>query len=164
MNISKRAIAGMAAAPVLVLGAAIPALAQDATATEEAASETPEERRAERTTELAAALAEELGLDTETVAAALETVRTELAEQRQAEMRAALQERLDAAVADGSLTQEQADAILAASEAGVLGGTGGFGGGPGRGHGGFGGGFGGPGFAPPADAEVPSESASATSA
>lgn len=122
MKISKPMIAGLVAAPVLVLGAAIPALAQDPSeaATDQASEASPEERFAEHTSELAAALAEQLGLDIETVAAALETVQAELAEQRQAEHRTALEQRLDDAVADGSLTQEQADAILAASDAGVL--------------------------------------------
>ncbi len=155
MNVSRRMMAGLAAVPVLVLGAAIPAAAQDAgeqTTAEESTEATPEEstaptraeRFAQHNQELAAALAEELGLETEAVAAALETVQAELAEQRAAERRAALEERLAAAVADGSLTQEQADALLAAAEAGVLPG-------PGRrgGHGprdGFG-------FGPPPGAE-----------
>jgi hypothetical protein len=78
---------------------------------------TPEERHAARQAELAAALAEELDLDTDTVAAAVERVH----ERHRAEHRAALQERLDAAAEAGELTREQADAILAAREAAVLG-------------------------------------------
>ncbi len=158
MKIDRRALAGLGVTGVLLLGAAVPALARDATESpttgEEPTAEHREARAAEREQQFAAALAEELGIDEETVAAALDTVRTRLMEERAAERRAALEERLAEAVAAGDLTQEQADALLAAEEAGVLGrgfgprgghGRGGFGGpgGPG-GPGGFGG-FGGPG-------------------
>lgn len=152
MHISKRTIAGVGATGVLLLGAAIPAFAQDATEEPTATEEetTTDDRKArfeERRTELAAALAEELGLDTETVAAALETVQAELAEARDAERQAAIEERLAEAVAAGDLTQEQADALLAAQESGAFGDFGGGRGGHG-GHGpggfGFGFGFGGP--------------------
>lgn len=144
MNISKRSIAGLGATGVLLLGAAYPALAQDATeeptaSDEETASDDREARATARADELASALAEELDLSTETVAAALEAVQTRLAEQLEAEHLAALEERLAEAVADGALTQEQADALLAAQEAGVLG----------DGRGGHGPrGFGGPAFGP----------------
>jgi hypothetical protein len=56
-------------------------------------------------------------LTPDTVDAAVERVH----ERHRAERRAALQERLDAAAEAGELTREQADAILAAREAGVLG-------------------------------------------
>lgn len=85
---------------------------------------TLEERHAAMQTELAAALAEELDLDTNTIAAAIERVHVAIAERHRAEHRAALQKRLDAAVEAGELTREQADAILAAQDADVLGGFG----------------------------------------
>ncbi|WP_104119218.1 hypothetical protein [Arthrobacter sp. B1805] len=68
--------------------------------------------------DVAASLAEALGLDEATVQTALDDLRTEQQEERSA----ALQERLDAAVADGSLTQEQADGAAKAVELGILGG------------------------------------------
>ncbi len=70
-------------------------------------------------------------------------MRAELQAEREAEHLAALETRLDQAVAAGELTQEQADAMLAAAEAGVF---------PGGGHG-FGGrgGFGPRGFGGPSD-------------
>lgn len=141
----------------LTIGAALPALAQDPAeeTTEESARE---ERGAAFRGEIAAALADELGLDAATVEAALETVQAEIEEQREAEHRMALEDRLAAAVEAGDLTQEQADALLAAEEAGVFGGGPGMGG-PGmgdRGHGGpgmrGGPGMGGPGDEAPADA------------
>jgi hypothetical protein len=77
---------------------------------------TPEERDAA----LAKALADKLGVDEAKVATALEEIRTA----RQAERAAALKERLDAAVADGTLTQAEADAVTKAVEKGVIGGIG----------------------------------------
>ena len=77
---------------------------------------TPEERDAA----LAKALAEKLGVDEAKVVTALEEIRTA----RQAERAAALKERLDAAVADGTLTQAEADAVTKAVEKGVIGGLG----------------------------------------
>ena len=60
--------------------------------------------------------------------------------EHEAERLAALQARLDEAVAAGELTQEQADAMLAAAESGVFAGGGhGFGGRGGFGPRGFGG-------------------------
>lgn len=153
MKIDRRALAGLGVTGVLLLGAAVPALAQDATESpttgEEPTAEDREARAAEREQQFAAALAEELGIDEDTVAAALDTVRTRLTEERAAERRAALEERLAEAVAAGELTQEQADALLAAEEAGVLGR--GFGPRGGHGRGGFGGPFGPGGFGAPAD-------------
>lgn len=110
MRITKTSIAGAALLAALAAGAAVPgAFAQ--TASEhpiETQTEDPfEDRHAE--------------------------VQTELAAQRNAEHLAELTERLDAAVEEGSLTRAQADAILEAREAGVIGDFGG------RGHrGGFG--------------------------
>lgn len=107
-----------------------------------------EQRRAEVRGKLAEQLAAELGIAQEKVEEAL----ARIAEQRRAEApadgrhrgrpggaghtpddtsaadrKARLKERLDQAVTDGKLTREQADAILAAVEAGVLPGWGGFG-------------------------------------
>lgn len=67
---------------------------------------------------LATFLAERLGLDPGKVSTALAEIRAE----RQAERAAALKERLDAAVQDGTLTQAEADAVTKAVEKGVIGG------------------------------------------
>ena len=163
MRFTKTSVAGAALLAALAAGAAVPAaFAQDAT---EAPTETThEERHAAAQEGFAAALAEELGIGVDRVTTALETVRTAMAEERQAEHLAALEERLDAAVEDGSLTREQADAILEAHESGVIGGFGG----PGsfRGRHGPRGGFGGPGMgmAPPsADSSSNTGAATGTS-
>ncbi|MCU1632565.1 MAG: hypothetical protein JWM61_1217 [Micrococcaceae bacterium] len=66
--------------------------------------------------DIAASLAEALGLDEATVRTALDELRTEQQEERSA----ALQERLDAAVSDGSLTQAEADGAAKAVELGIL--------------------------------------------
>lgn len=179
---TRRVLATGGVLGALTIGAALPALAQDPAeqttedTTEDTTEETTrEERGAAERGEFAAALAEELGLDAATVDAALESVWTELAEEREAEHRAALEDRLAEAVEAGDLTQEQADALLAAAEAGVLGGgRGGMGGpgmgGPGMRHGGPGhggpgmGGFGGPGDSggePPADVRTDDDSSDA---
>jgi hypothetical protein len=71
---------------------------------------------AERDAALAKALAEKLGIDEAKVTTALEEIRTA----RQAERAAALKERLDAAVTDGTLTQAEADAVTKAVEKGVI--------------------------------------------
>ena len=70
----------------------------------------------ERDAALARALAEKLGIEQAKVTTALEEIRTA----RQAERAAALKERLDAAVADGTLTQAEADAVTKAVEKGVI--------------------------------------------
>jgi hypothetical protein len=82
----------------------------------------PEDRptREERDAALAKALAEKLGLEEAEVVQALTEIRTA----QQAERAAALKERLDAAVADGTLTQAEADAVTKAVEKGVIGGVG----------------------------------------
>ena len=67
---------------------------------------------------MAKALAEKLGLAEDKVTTALAEIR----EAHQAERAAALKERLDAAVQDGTLTQAEADAVTKAVEKGVIGG------------------------------------------
>ena len=74
--------------------------------------QTPEARDAA----LAKALAAKLEVDEAEVTQALAGIRTA----RQAERAAALKERLDAAVADGTLTQAEADAVTKAVEQGVI--------------------------------------------
>jgi hypothetical protein len=69
---------------------------------------------------LAKALAESLGIEESKVTAALAELRTEA----QADRAAALKTRLDKAVADGKLTQAEADAVTKAVEQGVIGGGG----------------------------------------
>ncbi|MEV1333102.1 hypothetical protein AB0J20_26415 [Micromonospora costi] len=147
----KHLLAGLATAGVLGVGIAAPTMAfaaDNGTPTPSASAPDNGDRqqqRADRQAEFAEALAKELGVSTDKVTAALEKVR----EQQKAghpkgdrperpsteERQARLKERLDQAVKDGKLTQEQADAITKAVEAGVF--PGGFGG-PGR-HGGWGG-------------------------
>ncbi|MEU8190110.1 hypothetical protein [Micromonospora carbonacea] len=151
----KHVLAGLAAAGVLGVGIAAPtiAFAEEGTSSPGASSSEHtdrQEKRAERQSEFAEALAKELGVSTDKVTAALEKVREQhkadrpgLGERGErgerpdaAERQAALKERLAQAVKDGKLTQEQADAITKAVEAGVFPGGGGFPGGWGRGHGG----------------------------
>lgn len=150
----KGALVGLAAAGILGVGIAVPAIAfaegaQPSTSASPTASassnnEKPrwEQRREERRNAMAEALAAELGVDKERVAAALEKVheqmRPEAGARREgrgrpdsadrekwaAERKAQLTERLNQAVEDGKLTREQADAILKAVEAGVLPGPG----------------------------------------
>jgi uncharacterized protein HemX len=131
MDSRKAAIAGAALVAALGIGLTVPAFAQDATETPSDET-TREERHAAHEAAFAEALAEELGLDADRVAEAIDTVRTAMMAERRAERLAALQERLDAAVEAGTLTREQADALLEAHESGVLGGFGRRGG---RGHG-----------------------------
>ncbi|NJP33001.1 transglutaminase-like family protein [Micromonospora thermarum] len=144
----KHLLAGLAAAGVLGVGVAAPtvALAADTTSPSPGASTSEDtdrqQQRADRQAEFAEALAKELGVSTDKVTAALEKLREQRKDDRPerpdaADRQAALKERLDQAVEDGKLTREQADAIIAAAEAGVFPGPGGRGG-----HGGPGG-FGG---------------------
>lgn len=104
---------------------AVPALAQDdgspsssETATE--AEDPMDSERFEARTVFAEALAAELDLPVDDVSAALDAAREQMAQQHEERHSAALQERLDDAVAAGELTQDQADAIADAAEAGVL--------------------------------------------
>ncbi|MGY0006309.1 hypothetical protein [Micromonospora sp. I033] len=135
----KHLLAGLAAAGVLGVGIAAPtvALADDKSPSPAPSASTDQgtdrqQQRADRQAEFAEALAKELGVPTDKVTAALEKLR----EQRQADRperpstedrQTALKERLDQAVKDGKLTQEQADAVLKAAEAGVFPGPGGHG-------------------------------------
>lgn len=73
--------------------------------------------RAAMQDKFAEALASELGLEKSTVATALEESRAAA----QAERKASFKTRLDQAVTDGKLTQAEADAVLKAAEAGVIG-------------------------------------------
>ncbi|MGI5519372.1 hypothetical protein ACQEUX_00255 [Micromonospora sp. CA-259024] len=129
----KHLLAGLATAGVLGVGIAAPtiAFAADAAPTPSASSDAQAPgSRADRQGEFAEALAKELGVPTDKVTAALEKVRaqhrpTDRPERPSAENRqAAVKERLAQAVKDGKLTQEQADAITKAVEAGVFPGPG----------------------------------------
>ncbi|MEV4466084.1 hypothetical protein AB0J51_20975 [Micromonospora echinofusca] len=144
----KHLLAGLAAAGVLGVGLAAPTVAFAA----DGASPTPsastgaaedgdrQQQRADRQAEFAEKLAAELGVDTDKVTAALEKLREEHkpvdrpekgdrpGKGDPADRQAAMKERLAQAVEDGKLTQEQADAVTAAAEAGVLPGPGGRGG------------------------------------
>jgi hypothetical protein len=133
----KALLVGSAAAGVLALGIAVPAvaLAQDPTPSPSAtssASPSTTDREAKRALQrdaLAGKLAAELGISKDKVAAALDKVLGQMDEQAKAERLTALKERLATAVKEGKLTQAQADAILKAAEEGVLpGGPGGPGG------------------------------------
>ena len=147
----KHLLVGFAAAGVLGVGIAAPTVAfaprHGATPDAERQQRGSEQgtdrqqQRADRQHEFAEALATELGVDTDKVTAALEKVprstrarQGDRPERPSAEDRQEkLAERLTQAVKDGKLTQEQADAITKAVEAGVFPGPGP--GGPGR-HGG----------------------------
>jgi hypothetical protein len=135
----KHVLAGLAAGGLLGVGIAAPTVAfgQDPTPSPSASASAGssqggdrEQEHADRRAEFAAALAKELGVPTEKVTAALDKVREQFEANRpappsEADRQARLKERLDQAVKDGKLTQEQADAILKAAEAGVLPGPGG---------------------------------------
>ncbi|WP_433134564.1 hypothetical protein ACQPWW_25850 [Micromonospora sp. CA-240977] len=139
----KHLLAGLATAGVLGVGIAAPTIAFAADTPTPSASTAPAPgAKADRQNEFAEALAKELGVPTDKVTAALEKVReqhrpADRPQRPSAEDRkAALKQRLDQAVKDGKLTQEQADAITKAIEAGVFPGPGGHRG-PGA-HGGHG--------------------------
>ncbi len=105
------------------------------------------EEHATREADFAAGLAERLGLDVDTVETAIEETREELSAERRAEAEAWAGQQLDQAVEDGTLTQEQADALLGLAESvegQLFGGRSmeGFGGRMFGGHGGGGFGFG----------------------
>lgn len=129
MGRNRIGMAATAAIAVLLLGStAMSAFAQDTDEVEPAPAAAGEgdhttrfeQRREEHEAAFSAALAEELDLPVEQVRAAVAKVHDEMRAEREAERKAAFKARLDAAVADGTLTREQADAILAAAEAGVL--------------------------------------------
>lgn len=122
-------LAAMGVAGVLAAGATLsalsPALAQNASEspsaeTEQIPGETRKERRAEREAAFATALAAELDLPAERVQAAMQKVHEQMRAGAKQRHLAALKQRLDAAVEDGTLTREQADAIYAAAESGAL--------------------------------------------
>jgi septal ring factor EnvC (AmiA/AmiB activator) len=134
----KHLLAGLAAAGVLGVGIAAPtvALADDKSPSARTSTDQDtgrQQQRADRQAEFAEALAKELGVSTDKVTAALEKLREQHQADRPdrperpstADRQAALKERLDQAVKDGKLTQEQADAVLKAAEAGVFPGPGG---------------------------------------
>ncbi|XTZ18290.1 hypothetical protein ACQSSU_13430 [Micromonospora echinospora] len=131
----KHLIAGLAAAGVLGLGVAAPAVAfaengETAPSPSATSSADRSTERADRQNAFAEALAEELDVPADKVTAALEKLREERKGDRPerggwrggdaADRQAALKERLAKAVENGKLTQAQADAITAAVEAGVF--------------------------------------------
>ncbi|MEO3928628.1 hypothetical protein ABGB07_32925 [Micromonosporaceae bacterium B7E4] len=143
----KKVLGGLMAAGVLTVGLAAPAVAfaEDGatpapapSASSDSGTTGPEhgKRWAEQRGKLAEQLAEELGVPQDKVEAALAKIKDQhraewkdRAEQRgegkpdagsKADREAMLKERLDKAVSDGKLTQEQADAILAAVKSGVF--------------------------------------------
>jgi hypothetical protein len=145
VKLTKKRLVLLGAGGALALGIAAPAVAYAADTTPSPSASTSTstpsnqgDRRGPDQGEFAKALAKELGLDEQKVTDALKKVRDQLKPQQgdrkpdaqsQADRLAKLKERLAQAVKDGKLTQAEADAIVKASEAGVL-----FQGGPG-GHG-----------------------------
>lgn len=125
---TKKRIMLWTGAGVLAVGIAVPAIAYAQDPTPSPSSST--QQKGPNNKEFAAALAKELGLDEQKVTDALTKVRAELHPGGQAkpdrgnaaDRTAKLKERLAQAVTDGKITQAEADAILKASEAGVLGG------------------------------------------
>jgi hypothetical protein len=125
--------AGAAGVLVLVLGGTTVALAQSpdsavtATPTVSGSAHPKDGDRQQHRDELAAALAAELGVDKDKVAAALAKYDAEHKPTGRPSngTRPDLTSRLDAAVKAGTITQAEADAIKKAAAAGVLGGPGG---------------------------------------
>lgn len=108
-------VAGALTAAALIIPGISAAQGDDPT--DDSADETAQDREAlhaERHQEFIDALAEELGISPEELEEAFENVRAEMREERLA----ALRERLDQRVADGDLTQEQADEIYERAEDG----------------------------------------------
>ncbi len=119
-----------AATGVLAVGIAVPTVAYAADPTPKGSAAAPDRvRKGLDQEKLAAALAKELGLEQQKVADALAKVREQFkpeggakpARPGGADRAANLKERLAQAVTDGKLTQAEADAIVKAHEAGVLG-------------------------------------------
>jgi len=113
----KRTLVILGASSILALGIAAPVAAA-------AADNDPKSRHQQ----LASALAKELGVDEAKVSDALEKLREEKKADRPErtpdKARTDLKTRLDAAVKEGKLTQAEADAVLKAAEAGIIGGHG----------------------------------------
>ena len=139
----KRLTIGLGIGAATVAGALVlaapHAFAQDPTPSPSASSEAkpdPAARRAQHQDELATKLAQELGIDKDKVAAALAKIESERPKPAappsgtKPDRTAELKTRLDEAVKAGTLTQAEADAILKAQQAGILGGPGGHGGPP----------------------------------
>jgi hypothetical protein len=117
----KRTLVILGASSILALGIAAPV-----------AAATSHDHNAKRQ-QLATALAKELGVEESKVTAALEKLRSERPGDKTGRpAREDLKTRLDAAVQAGKLTRAEADAVLKAAEAGILGPGGGHGRGPGR--------------------------------
>ncbi len=141
----KTALLAGSLATTAALGLGLPALAAADTDGSDTSS-TPnatqlQERRDEMHAELAQRLADQLGLDTQTVSEALDTVMDQMRTEHRAERLDALQQRLDQAVENGTLTRKRADAIYDAMKDGIgpwLDGRMGRGPGPGDGFGGMG--------------------------
>jgi hypothetical protein len=138
MTSRTKTLASVGAATVLVVGlVGGPVLAQSSDAPASAPVGAPdapvgapdapvgdtdrEARRAERRQAYVDALAEELGISSDDLRAAMETVHAEFRAERLAE----LESRLDERVAAGDITQAQADEILRRAEDGDLPGRGG---------------------------------------
>jgi hypothetical protein len=120
MNRVKVAVAGLGVAGLVGLGVMLPAFADDVDTAARPSAAVIEERHAEREAKFAELLAKELGLETAKVQEALKAVREQMKADTKADRLEALKTRLDAAVKDGKLTQEQADAILEAAKKGVF--------------------------------------------
>ncbi|GHJ43851.1 hypothetical protein Cs7R123_11930 [Catellatospora sp. TT07R-123] len=136
VNLTKKKLVALGVGGALALAVAVPgmAYANDPSPSPSASSSTSSSQndREAGQAAFAAALAKELGIDQQKVSDALTKVRAQLRaehgsksdDQNQADRTAKLKERLDQAVKDGKLTQAEADAIVKAAQAGVLGGGG----------------------------------------
>lgn len=132
MKISRTTAAAAGLSGLLVVGALLPAVAQEDTATQESseATESPgtEDSATDASTDdgddtghgdrgpdveaLAEALAAELDLDVEAVEDALDAVRDDMVAQRQVQVEERRQAWLDERVETGDLTEEEAAALL----------------------------------------------------
>lgn len=77
--------------------------------------------KGDRQAEMAKSLASKLGVDEAKVKTALDEIRSTRQDANSAQRETALKSRLDQAVKDGKLTQAEADAVIKAHKAGVLG-------------------------------------------